>query len=120
MSVALLLLFFVLLVTSSILYFTLLYFTLLVTVMWTERRNPAFSTPASYSGGSRFKYRLGDQAALQCFSWLSSVSPGKSQDSTLNYAMTAFFHTFSIYYSLVILSFEAVSLVLGKKGSSQI
>jgi hypothetical protein len=48
-----------------------------------ERRGRVVNIPASYLGGTEFKYRPGDSYRDSRFSYVSSVTPGKCQDSAL-------------------------------------
>jgi hypothetical protein len=57
----------------------------LILMLHSFKHGRVFSIPVSHSGGT------GSGS-----SWFSSVSPGKYEDSTLNYAMTASFRVISI------------------------
>jgi hypothetical protein len=58
-------------------------FECLHSVNGTECRDGVASTPSSYSGGPRFKSRP-ETSYPDCYSWFSTVHPGKCRDRTLN------------------------------------
>jgi hypothetical protein len=64
-------------------------------ILVTEQCGRVLSTPALFSGGTGFKFRLGHWLSWLRFLWISSVPPGICQDNTLNLAMTTSFYIFS-------------------------